>query len=88
MKVLLSGINNVQVSISGNITEIDYQWFIRPLVEILDRFENKDSYFDKLFEILYKLQNWAKEKMIELNIKANAIFKTTYYFFCKVKENE
>lgn len=88
MEIMLSGINNVQVLMSGKITEIDYQWFIKPIISLFNHFQNNNEYFDRLFEALYKLQNWAKEKHVAFKLKANNLFKSTYYFFCKSRENE
>lgn len=88
MQVTLANNNSVSISILGNISEIDYQWRIKPLKYLLEHFTDTNSYFDQLFNAIYKLQKWAKEKRIKIRIFANNLFKTTYFFFCKVKENE
>jgi len=87
MQVILMN-NNVCISILGEISEIDYQWKIKPLKNLLEHFIDENEYFDRLFDAIYKLQIWSKGKALKIKINANNLFKTTYYFFCKIKENE
>ncbi len=88
MQVTLANNNNVSISIAGNISEIDYQWRIKPLKDLLEHFIDENNYFDKLFDAIYRLQRWAEEKRLKIKIYADYLFKTTYYFFCKIRENE
>lgn len=88
MQVVLANNNNVSISIAGNISEIDYEWKIKPLKFLLEHFIDDNDYFDALFNAIYVLQRWAKEKKLKIKIYASYLFKIAYYFFCKIKENE
>lgn len=73
----------IKISLSGNISEIDYTWKINPVRECL---ESKN--INKLYYLLYRLKQWAIEKGIQFKLTANWLFKSAFYFFCKKREQE
>ena len=88
MKIQLNSNESVRVSIDGKITMIEYSWLIKPLSDLLSDFKNTDSYFEKLFDLLYKIKQWAEIKRARFALHADALFKTTFYFFCKSRDYE
>ena len=76
MQVVLSG-EKVKVKLNGNFSETDYYWNIKPLRDLLNNFSNEETYFEKLFALLYKVQKWAYKRKIEFSIQANKIIKLT-----------
>ena len=73
----------ISISISGNISEIDYTWKISPVQKYLEKLDLQKLYFH-----LYKLKKWCIFKGIKLNIKGHWLFKSAFYFFYKKTEIE
>lgn len=68
----------LSLTVSGNISEVDYAWKIEPLVKSL---EERD--LDSIFLNLFSLKSWARRRAAKVRLKATLLFRLAFLLFCR-----
>lgn len=66
------------LKISGNISQADYEWRIRPILEEVNSFD-----LDFVLSKIKSIKEWSRERGQRFRIKANFFFKVVFFLFNK-----